>query len=798
MRADVRTYCSLCGVGCPSVVTVDAGRVLSLEPDRGHPLGGTTCSKGRAAPEMHDHAHRLNHPMRRTRSKTDPDPGWEPLSWDDALDLIATELSRIREESGPQAVAFGRGTPGGTGLQPAEPWVQRFARAFGSPNYMTNTHLCNWARDGASHQVFGEYPLPPPDVDRSKCILLWGANPAATRINLARSIVRARQRGARIVVVDPRRVGLGGRADVLLQVRPGTDAALALAFVHLLIENRWFDEAFTRDWSNAPFLVREDTGRLLRSDEVVQGAFADTRAGGETGYVAGQSGPGRLIEYVPALGCYRGATGPPALRGRTVVELRDGRRVRCRTVFDLLADEASRCAPEEASRITGVPEGQIHDALRMMVESRPVSHYVWNGIAQHTNATQSGRAIEIFYALLGDWDRPGGNVVQPALTTARIEGEVPLPPDREALRLGLDERPLGPPAIPGDIAAYDLFTAVLEARPYRVRALLSFGGNTLINSADPLRGREALRNLEFFAQAELFHTPTNHFADVILPVTSFLETDSLVITRAGRAERRRRAVDPLHERRSDVSIVFDLATRLGHGDRFAGGDVAAAYDEVLAPAGLTWEGLSRHPEGLSVSAAQVRYEKYAAKGLHGTPSGFATGSGRVELFADGLRAHDRTPLPVHEEPAESPLSTPELAREYPLVMTNAKSAWYLHGQHRGIAALRRRDPDPTVQIHPDTAARHGIDDATWVWIETPRARVRAKAEVTPDIVPGVVCANHGWWEGCEELGMPPLDPFSEEGANVNLLMHNDVRDPISGSVPNRSSLCRVRPLGDDG
>jgi anaerobic selenocysteine-containing dehydrogenase len=129
-------------------------------------------------------------------------------------------------------------------------------------------------------------------------------------------------------------------------------------------------------------------------------------------------------------------------------------------------------------------------------------------------------------------------------------------------------------------------------------------------------------------------------------------------------------------------------------------------------------------------------------------------------------------------------------------MTNAKWAWYLHGQHRGVASLRRRGPDPTVEIHPETAARYGIDDGSWVSIETPRARVRAKAHVTANIVPGVVCANHGWWEGCEELGLAPLDPLSEQGANVNLLVHNDVRDPVSGSVPHRSSLCRIRPLSE--
>ena len=129
---------------------------------------------------------------------------------------------------------------------------------------MTNTHLCNWARDGAAYYTLGVYPVPNPDVERSGCIVLWGSNPPATLLDLGTRIVAALKRGARLVVIDPRKVGLAVRADLHLPVRPGTDGAIALAFIHELIARRWFDEAFAREWTNAPFLVRLDTGRLLR------------------------------------------------------------------------------------------------------------------------------------------------------------------------------------------------------------------------------------------------------------------------------------------------------------------------------------------------------------------------------------------------------------------------------------------------------------------------------------------------------------------------------------------------------
>ncbi|HZC70665.1 MAG TPA: molybdopterin-dependent oxidoreductase [Jatrophihabitans sp.] len=791
----IRTYCSMCGVGCPAAVTVDGKQVLSLKADREHPLGGLMCPKGRAAPEIHDHPHRVNYPMRRTRPKTASDPGWQRCTWDEALDLIAAEFGRIRAESGPEAVVMGRGTASGTGLGPAEPWVSRLCEAFGSPNYMTNTHICNWARDGAVHYTFGQSLQPPPDVEHSGCVIVWGANPLATRISLATAITTARRRGLRLIVVDPRRTELGRRADLVLQVRPGTDVALALACIHLMLENRWYDESFVREWTNAPFLVREDTGRLLRTDEVEPGALGVAGPGHEPGYVAQDAATGRLVEYRPGQRRYAAPSATLELTEPVTVDLRDGPRVRCRPVLALLAEQARQCEPAVAARITGVPEEQIREAVRLVVENRPAAHFVWNGIVQHTNGTQAGRAIEIFYALIGDWDRRGANVVLPPRTTGRIADLGLIPTELAARRLGREERPLGPAAVHGQVVAPDVFSAILEDHPYRVRGLLTFGSNTLLNTGDPHRGRAALQALEFFAQVEQFHTPTSELADVLLPAATFLESDVLMITREGRAEPRRRVVEPMYERRPDIEIIFDLACRLGLGEWFADGSVTDAYDAVLVPAGLSWQALLEQPDGVSV-LPDLEFEKHAAVTDDGTQRGFPTPSGRVELFVDRFAAHGQPPLPRYEEPAESPVRTPGLARDFPLVLTNAKRGYFLHSQHRGVASLRRHNPEPTVEIHPQTAAQFDIADGARVALETPKGGIRVRAKHTETIVPGVVCANHGWWEACEELGLDKLDPFSETGANVNLLVHNDARDPISGGVPHRSVLCRLRPLTD--
>jgi anaerobic selenocysteine-containing dehydrogenase len=271
-----------------------------------------------------------------------------------------------------------------------------------------------------------------------------------------------------------------------------------------------------------------------------------------------------------------------------------------------------------------------------------------------------------------------------------------------------------------------------------------------------------------------------------------MESESLSMSTGVVAQRRPRVVDPLYERRSDVEIVFGLATRLGLGEHFGGGDVARTYDEILAPAGLTWADLDGEPEGKSI-VPPPRYQKYADERPDGSPTGFATPSGKVELFSPTFAAHGHAPLPVYEEPAESPRRTPKLAAEFPLVLTNAKRPQYLHSQHRAVLAIRKTAPAPTAELHPETAAAFGIVHGAWITVETPRGKMRAQAEVTPSIVTGTVCASHGWWEGCEELGLPDMDPFDERGANLNLLVHADLQDPISGGLPHRSSLCRVRP-----
>jgi len=786
----VRGYCALCTAHCATIATVENGRVVRLDSDPDHPHGGVMCIKGKAAPELLYHPDRLDYPLRRTRPKGDRDPGWQRVGWDEALDSIAKRLLQIRDRYGARAVALAKGTKSGTSVDDAERWLGRLLYSFGSPNWVSTTHVCNWHKDSGFSYTFG-VNLPTPDLERSGAFLLWGHNPSSTSLILAHDIVAARARGMKLVAVDPRRVGIGGQADVLLQVRPGTDGALALALVHCFLEEGWYDADFVRKWTNGTFLLRRDTGEILTE--------FDISPSGERGrYILWDEISNRTVIYDPASGSSETDRVRPLIFGERRVRGKDGAEILCEPVLQALARIAARYSPERAAPITRVAAEKVWNAALLLAHNRPVSMYMWNGVGQHTNATQTSRAIAALYAILGDIDRPGGNVVFSRPKLNAVDGKEFLPKDIAAQRIGLAQKPLGPPAKPGNCAAYDLFTAVLEEKPYPVKALLNFGSNTVMSTADSRRAREAFRALEFSVAAELFMTPTAALCDYVLPATSFLEMSNLSNgfehRREGKLHLQYRSavVPPLAERRSDTWIIFELAKRLGLAGRFWNGEIEAGYAHELAPSGVSLAQLKNSPGGITVGIP-TRYEKHAEVGASGKFRGFATPTGKVELYAHRFADHGYPPLPDYQEPAMSPVSRPEVAKDFPLVLTNAKFTTFIHSQQRALPALRKSSPEPTAEIHPETAAAFGVKNKEWMIVESPKGAIRVRAHVTERIIPGVVCCQHGWWQECRTLNRPGYDPFSDVGANPSVLIGTDLADPISGSLPHRSYLCRVRP-----
>jgi len=431
------------------------------------------------------------------------------------------------------------------------------------------------------------------------------------------------------------------------------------------------------------------------------------------------------------------------------------------------------------------------DTARTLWESRPVAYYSWSGLEQHSNTTQMIRAVNVLYALTGCLDSPGGNVLFTPVPTNPVDGAELLSDAQRARTIGVQRRPLGPARFEF-VTAEDLCTAAIDHQPYRARALVNFGANLVMAHGDSARVRAALSSLDFFVHADLFMSPTAELADIVLPVASPFEAEALrvgfeVSQRAqSHVQLRRPAAPPRGEARSDLQIVFGLAEHLGLEEHFWHGDIDAAWRHQLAPSGVTLETLRAQPRGIGLHLPPV-HRKHERRG-------FRTPTGLVELWSQVLAEHGEPALPSFVEPALSPRSRPDLVTDYPLVLTCAKSLRFCESQHRQIAQLRRAAPDPQVELHPDTAAARGIATGDWVRISTPHGSVRARAKLGSTIAPGVVCAQHGWSEGCSELGMPSSDPYAQDGVNLNLVLRQTPSDPVSGSSPLRSSVCELTRL----
>jgi anaerobic selenocysteine-containing dehydrogenase len=790
---EVATFCPLCVSRCGARATVDNG-TFTLAADPSHPTGRALCVKGRAAPEITAHPDRLRHPLRRTAPKGAGDPGWERISWDEALDTVAERLGELAREHGPESVVFSCASPSTSAMVDAVDWVQRLARAYGSPNLCVSMELCGWGRYLASLYTFGA-PVPGlymPDLDRAGCILFWGYNPSVSRLAHATATTAALRRGARLIVVDPRRAGLAAKADPWLRVRPGTDAALALAIMHVMLDRGWYDEPFVRRWTNAPLLVRSDTGRLLSADALAPD--------GDPGHhVAWDEAAGRPVVVDPAArGTDVADHGRLALTGRVEVDALEGPVV-CRPAFDLLAGQCAALPPDVAEEITGVPAAEIERTAQVLWESRPVAFYTWSGLEQHSGTTQIIRAINVLYALTGSLDGPGGNVLFTPVPTNPIAGMELLDPGQRDKVIGVGDRPLGPARFEF-VTGEDFYTAALEGRPYRARGLVSFGANLMMAHGDSARGRDALQALDFQVHLDLFMNPTAEQADIVLPVTGAFEAEGLKVgfevsqEAQSLVQLRAPLVAPVGEARSDLQVIFDLATRLGLGEHFFDGDVVAGWRYQLEPSGVSVEQLRDDPSGVSLPL-ETRHRKYAEVGDDGLPAGFDTATGRIELYSQAFLEIGQPPLPTFTEPATSPRSRPDLAEEFPLVLTCAKSLHFCETQHRQVASLRSRAPDPEVELHPDTAAARGIGKGDWVEIATPKGRVRARAAFNRTLAPEVVCGQHGWFEACAELDLPGHPPVGPDSANLNLVLSQTPSDPISGSSPLRAQVCEVSRSG---
>ena len=505
MQQRTPAFCTQCRSRCGCTALVEDGRFLGIEPLEGHPSGDKLCPKGKAAPELVYHPDRILRPMRRTNPKGATDPGWQPMGWDEALDEIAAKLGGIARDHGPEQVAFSITTPSGSHMSDCISWVERFIRAFGSPNTIYATEICNWHKDFASRFTYG-HDIGTPDFANTDCVLLWGNNPAATWLARTGEIQKGLKRGARMIVIDPKPTIFARRATQWLQVRPGTDQYVALGLLNLLLQDARFDHAYAARWTNGPLLVRRHTGRFLRESDIVAG-------GRDHIYFAHAGERGARVAYDATRRTWDAAAGTPALRWQGEIESPYG-PVACRTAFDVLAEAASEMTPERVAELSGVAPRDLANAADIIAGAKSVAYYAWNGVGQSITATQTDRAISILYALTGSYGRAGGNVPGGAAVFGDISGRDLISETQRAKALGLADRPLGP-GLNGWVTARDVYKAILSGAPYPVRALVSFGTNALVSQPDADLGRRAFTALDFHVHADFFVNPTAAYADIL-------------------------------------------------------------------------------------------------------------------------------------------------------------------------------------------------------------------------------------------------------------------------------------------
>lgn len=757
----IHGYCALCISRCGCIATVEDGVLLKVEADSAHPTGGAFCAKGRAAPELVSSSERLLHPMRRIGPRGAA-TGWEQISWKVALDEIAAAMRSAADAAGPEAVAVSVTTPSGTAISDSFAWIHRLARSFGTPNVVFATENCNWHKDFSPQYTFGS-GIGMPDLENTGCLLLWGTNPSTSLLSLSLEIRKARKRGMKLIVIDPREAGLARGADIWLRPLPGTDAALALGMAQAMLEAGNVDRDFLRRWSNATFLVRNDTGLFLRATDMDAGASAQH-------YLAWDE-----VHHGAVVADETSDHNNFALSGDFTLQTTSGPVV-CRPAFAYYSDACAAMSPEQAEVITGVPAQQIRSAAKLMWDASPAAFFTWTGLCQHGDATQTTRALCLLYALTGHLDAPGGNVFFPRPPINDVSGLALLPEGMLEKTLGYAQRPLGP-GRRGWLSSRDLDEA-LAHQPPRLKALLSFGGNPVVTKPMSPDFAQHIDSLEFFAITEMFMTPTAALADIVLPATSAWEREGLYagfhFSRKAEAHLQLRpaCVTPRGEAKSDTWIVFELAKRLGLSEAFFGGDIDAALRHVLSPTGITLDTLRANPQGAALDLP-MRYRKYET-------AGFATPTGRLEIYSETFLGHGYAPVPRFDLP-------PVHSTRFPLTLVSVKQVAYCHSQMRKLPGLRRLAPEPTVEIHPETAASRGIDEGVWLKLTTARGSMASKARFNASLDPMVLCASYGWHEAMQPEFAAELSP----GVTLNFATIVDplACDPISGSDALKSVPC---------
>lgn len=698
-----------CHGGCGQKLFIKDGRLMKVEGDEDHPFNqGRSCPRVLALTQYMYHPDRITRPLKRVGERGEGK--FEPITWDEAYDTCERRLNEIRERYGPEAVVFAQGT----GRDIGGP-ISFLAYSFGSPNWCQlglTGQSCYTPRLGAMHSVMGDFAV----TDCSQFLQKRYDDPAWRR------------------------------PEVIL--------------VWGQFPPNGCPDAFMGHW-----IV--DCMKL--GSKIIS---VDPRHTWMTSRAA------HHLQLRP------GTSGALALGMMNVIineNLYDREFVEKWTFgFDKLRERVQQYPVDKVAAITDIPAQTIVQASRMFATGKPAAVHWGVPIDMEPEGTSVAHAIICLWTLTGCIDVPGGMVIaRPSYgVTAypwsteeliKLYGE-DLVKNLTKKRIGADQYPMVR-NFRGWAQPDMCIDQINTGEPYPVKGIWIQTTNILGGQAARARLHyDALKKLDFIAVVDLFHNPTTMaLADIILPAATFPEKDSFRAWWAPLQIIKKRV--QVGECKTDWEINFEMAKRFNPEGLKKWNTVEDLFNERLAPSGMTFKDLEE--KGGWVMPMDGPFKPYHRheRGLlrrDGKP-GFSTSTGKVELYCLKYEEWGLDPLPRYVEPPQSRTSTPELFKKYPLVMiTGVRSQLFFHSEHRMIPWLREKEPEPFVEIHPDTARQYGIYEGEWIYIKNDMGRVKRKAKLTRRVKPSEVCTRHGWW--MPEMKGPEPDLFGFWEYQINLLI----------------------------
>jgi len=713
-----------CHEGCLHQTHVEDGKIVKVErliyPDGEK---GDICLKGVAGARLPYHPDRLKYPLKRAGKRGEGN--WERITWEQALDEIADKLKKIREEFQPESV-----------LMMSAPNSIPFAETQMMLGNRLRTLLgaTNWTQGCAtdSNPFFSGYftygtnfahGLDPRTLveGKTKYIIVWGCNPAEMSNRMWRYIREAQKNGAKLVDIGLISDPTAKAADWWIPVNAGSDGALVLSMIGLIINENLYDEKIVAQHTNGPFLVRRDNGKLLREKDI-------SPEGSAHNYVVWDTERGRPHSVAPH------PSSPSDIRPALLGIYEPG-GIECSPAFQLLADLAHAYPLEKAESITGVSAGTIESLAREYATLKPATIVVRNGL-RYKNGGNAYRAMDILGSITGNIGVMGGGTLGTGATQGRANAPM----------LRLNDAPItSPVAERAPIIPQARFTqGMITGEPYPIKAMIIYAANPLHTHPNPKRWfEEIFPNLELVVVNDIFMTATAEHADYVLPDCTLYERDDMDIGTNGHILWLEKAIEPMYECRPPIYFWSELAKRLGLGEYF---------DKTLEE----WTRLRLDSEDPSVANVdppltleRLKKEKIVRanvpEGLFNPwlPKGFLTPSGRLEFYNEELLPAGDA-LPVFREQLESPRSP--LAGKYPLAFITANNKYFIHTLFANDSKmLEKYLKEPHISINPHDAERRNISDGDVVSVFNERGSFKVKALISETVPPGVVNIPNGWW-----------------------------------------------------